>query len=245
LVLQILNGLRSGFPYSEFVCWDEDIDFSGEKSWRFKEKATKSLEVRNYCRDASMYEVTPKVWTKNFWGFIMRKKHEREALLKYMVMLKEGRSFRSISDEFGINAERLKCLWILYQTEGESVLRRKRPIKVSEKLKLQIVSDVNKNNLTLVSASLKYGVSARRLSFWLKVAREQGLDVSSTTKERSMKSIMGRPRKKKPEEMTELERLREENEYLRMENALLKKVKALVEEREARWREIGQKPSKN
>ena len=189
--------------------------------------------------------MTPKVWTKNFWGFIMRKKHDREALLKYMVMLKEGRSFRSISDEFGINAERLKYLWILYQTEGESVLRRKRPIKVSEKLKLQIVSDVNKNNLTLVSASLKYGVSARRLSFWLKVAREQGLDVSSTTKERSMKSIMGRPRKKKPEEMTELERLREENEYLRMENALLKKVKALVEEREARWREIGQKPSKN
>ena len=79
----------------------------------------------------------------------------------------------------------------------------------------------------------------------MKVAREQGLDVSSTTKERGMKPIMGRPRKKKIEEMTELERLREENEYLRMENALLKKVKALVEEREARWREIGQKPSKN
>ena len=69
----------------------------------------------------------------------MRKKHDREALLKYIAMLKEGRSFRSISDEFGINAERLKCLWILYQTEGESVLRRKRPIKVSEKLKRQIV----------------------------------------------------------------------------------------------------------
>ena len=45
--------------------------------------------------------------------------------------------------------------------------------------------------------------------------------------------------------MTELERLREEVEDLRTENALLKKVKALVEEREARWREIGQKPSKN
>ena len=175
----------------------------------------------------------------------MRKKHEREALLKYMAMLEEGRSFRSISDEFGINAERLKYLWVLYQTEGESVLRRKQPVKVSEKLKRQIVSDVNKNNLTLVSASLKYGVSARRLSFWLKVAREQGLDTSSTTKKRGRKPIMGRPRKKKIEEMTELERLREENEYLRMENALLKKVKALVEEREARWREIGRKPSKN
>jgi hypothetical protein len=56
---------------------------------------------------------------------------------------------------------------------------------------------------------------------------------------------MGRPRKKKPEEMTELERLRYENECLRAENALLKKVRALVEEREARLRATGQKPSKN
>ena len=56
---------------------------------------------------------------------------------------------------------------------------------------------------------------------------------------------MGRPKKKKTEEMTELERLRYENECLRTENALLKKVRALVEERNARLREIGQKPSKN
>ncbi len=84
--------------------------------------------------------MTPKVWTKNFWGFFMRKKHDYEALLKYMAMLKEGRSFRSISDEFGINAERLKCLWILYQTEGESVLHRKQNIKANGKLKQRIVS---------------------------------------------------------------------------------------------------------
>jgi hypothetical protein len=34
-------------------------------------------------------------------------------------------------------------------------------------------------------------------------------------------------KKKKPEEMTELERLRYENERLRAENALIKKVRAL------------------
>ena len=61
----------------------------------------------------------------------------------------------------------------------------------------------------------------------------------------STKNDMGRPRKKKPEEMTELELLQLRVKELEAENALLKKVKALVEEREARLREIGQKPSKN
>ena len=46
-------------------------------------------------------------------------------------------------------------------------------------------------------------------------------------------------------DLAELERLRKRNEYLEAENALLKKVKALVEEREARLRAIGQKPSKD
>ena len=182
---------------------------------------------------------------KKLWGFFLRKKHDYEALLKYMRMLEEGYSIGSINKKFGINAQRLEYLWVLYKEQGISAPHRKQNIKASGKLKQQIVSDVEKNHLTLLQASLKYGVSARRLNIWLKIARNQGLDALLITRKRGRKSNMGRPRKKKPEEMTELERLREEVEDLRTENALLKKVKALVEEREARWREIGQKPSKN
>lgn len=54
---------------------------------------------------------------------------------------------------------------------------------------------------------------------------------------------MGRPKKKEPQ--TELEKLQAENLRLRAENALLKKVKVLVEEKQARARLNGQKPSTN
>ena len=108
-------------------------------------------------------------------------------------------------------------------------------------------SFVEENDLTLVDAALKYNVSTSRIGVWLRIARTQGLNALSITKPRGrpLKNAMGRPKKKKPEEMTELERLRYENECLRAENALLKKVKALVEAREARLKEIGRKPSKN
>ena len=175
----------------------------------------------------------------------MRKKHDYEALLKYMRMLEDGYSINYICKMFGIGKGRLKSLWLLYQQHGTSVLRRKPYTQPIGEIKQQIVLDVEKNHLTLVQASLKYGVSATRLSVWLKMFREHGVDALLITKKRGRPPGMGRPRKKTFEEMTELERLREEVEYLRTENALLKKVKALVEEREARLREIGQKPSKN
>ena len=45
----------------------------------------------------------------------MRKKHDYEALLKYVRMLEEGYSIMHICKMFGIGRERLESLWLLYQ----------------------------------------------------------------------------------------------------------------------------------
>ena len=175
------------------------------------------------------------------------KKHGYAERLKYMHMLENGFSLNYIERHFGINKKLLGYLWARYQSEGPSALLKKQNIKADYAFKLQVLRDIEENHLTLVDASLKYNVSDSRIIVWRRIARTQGYDALAITKPRGRppKNDMGRPRKKKPEEMTELERLRYENECLRAENALLKKVKALVEAREARLREIGQKPSKN
>ena len=176
-----------------------------------------------------------------------RKKHGYAERLKYMHMLENGLSINHIHVHYGIGEQLLSSLWVRYQSEGPSGLIKKKNIKANYAFKLQVLRDIEENHLTLVDASLKYDVCSSRISACKRIARVHGYNALAITRPRGRppKNDMGRPRKKKPEEMTELERLRYENECLRAENALLKKVKALVEEREARLREIGQKPSKN
>ena len=176
----------------------------------------------------------------------MRKKHSYEDRLKYMKMLEAGYSTKYIHKHYGIDDGLLHTLWVKYHREGPSALVKKKNIRADGALKERIVRDIQENFLTLYEASVKYDVSVTRLSVWLRTAREKGYTALYEYKKPGRPSKdMGRPKKKKPEEMTELERLRYENECLRAENALLKKVRALVEEREARLRRIGQKPSKN
>ena len=161
-----------------------------------------------------------------------------------MHMIEAGRSIHSIRMEYGINEDRLHVLWDRYQLEGRAGLLKKKNIKADYALKREIVLDIEENHLTLHAASLKYGASSQRISVWLRQYRTSGIAALNSTKKRGRPPGMGRPRKNsKP--LTELERLRKEVQELKTENALLKKVRALVEERNARLREIGQGPSKN
>ena len=188
--------------------------------------------------------MTPKVWTKNFGVYFMRKKHDYPALLKYMHMLEDGYSINHIHTTYGIAHLRLSKLWELYKKHGSSVLCRQSLTRSTAISRCKTVLDIEKNRLSLLQASLKYGVSANQLTVWLRTYRQGGLEALSITKKRGRQPGMGRPKKvQKPE--TELERLRREVQELKTENALLKKVKALVEEREARLRAIGRGQSEN
>ena len=176
-----------------------------------------------------------------------RKKHGYAERLKYMHMLENGFSQKYIEKHYGIDHRLLGYLWARYKSEGPSGLLKKQNVKADYAFKVQVLRDIKENHLTLVDASLKYNVSANRIYIWQRIAKTQGYDALSVVKPRGRppKNDMGRPRKKKPEEMTELELLQLRVKELEAENALLKKVKALVEAREARLKEIGRKPSKN
>ena len=175
-----------------------------------------------------------------------RKKHGYDELLHYMHLLENGYSAWSIHLQFGINSERLKRCWRAYQEVGVKALREKKRKVLSPEDRIQAVNEYRNNLLSLREVVAKYDISESTF-YDLRKAYEtnQKGQIGTRPKSRRPKDNMGRPRKKKPEEMTELERLRYENECLRAENALLKKVRALVEERNARLRESGQKPSKN
>ena len=176
-----------------------------------------------------------------------RKRHGYAERLKYMHMLENGFSRDYIEHRFGINNKLLGYLWARYRSEGPLGLLKKQNVKPDYAFKLQVLRDIEENHITLVDASLKYDVSSSQILVWRKIARTKGYDALAITRPRGrpLKNDMGRPRKKKPEEMTELELLQLRVKELEAENALLKKVKALVEAREARLKEIGRKPSKN
>ena len=159
-------------------------------------------------------------------------------------MLEDGYSINYIHTNYGVSAKRLSKLWFLYQRDGRKVLCRQEYTRSDATFRYKVVLDIEKNGISLTQASIKYGVSAGRLSIWLKKYRQGGIEALSITKKRGRPPGMGRPKKvQKPE--TELERLRREVQELKTENALLKKVKALVEEREARLRAIGRGQSEN
>ena len=164
----------------------------------------------------------------------MTRKYTVEEKLRVIELYKKGLGNRLISRETGCERSAVKWWIRQFRAHGESYfMERSGPPSYDSSFKGCVVREVLEKGLSLHSAATEFGINRESARGWVRIVKEGGYE-----------ALMKKRKKKgSGEELPEVERLRTELERANTQIALLKKVKALVEERERRLLELGQKPS--
>lgn len=149
-----------------------------------------------------------------------------------LALFEQGYGYTAVASHLRVGGNAVKALYLLWRVRGgDALVARSTKQFYSFETKVEVVERFLAGE-TMVALAQEYGMpSPNLIRTWARTYQREGEDGLRPKPK-------GRPRKDPdapPPELTELERLQQENEYLRVENAYLKKLKALrAQERQSR-----------